>query len=108
MATGTSPPDTTSRAGAWRLPDREYLNAYVTRRRKPWQPDRGFEIRAYIPLQRLIIRRYEQEIESKNKKIFGGRGNGQDWDLETLEDVRQDIHKHCKPAYLCTFLKGYC
>lgn len=80
------------------MPDKEYLDAYLTYRRKPWHPDRGFEIRAYIPLQRLIIRRYEQEVESKNTIIFSGRSTGQDWDLNTLEDVRQVIHKHCKPT----------
>jgi len=97
-APGTPPADITSQAGAWRLPDREYLDAYLTHRRKPWRPERKFEIRAYIPLQRLIIRRYEQEIELKNTEIFSGRGNGLDCDLKTLEDVQQIIHKHCKPV----------
>jgi hypothetical protein len=85
------------------LPDKEYFENYTEYRRKLFRPNRELEIYAFISLQHLIISRLGQEIGSANNAIFGDR-NGEECDMELLQQAQEAMHIYCELACLSLFL----
>ena len=54
------------------------------------------QLRAFIGLQRLIVARYEQELELKNKLLLEGTKTEENCDIATLDEVHELVHKYCE------------